>query len=103
MRVVTSNELSKFKILPFDLYNEANAKIMDAGEVLTPGKLIMLKNYSKLFTEELFTLGAVTAGVALVRRSAFNMGQGDLRLVPDRSLASKLTDLFEPLLDELTV
>ena len=52
MRVVTSNELSKFKILPFDLYNEAKAKIMDAGEVLTPGKLIMLKNYPNLYTED---------------------------------------------------
>ena len=55
MRVVTSKELSTYKILPFDLYNEANGKILNAGEVLTPGKLIMLKNYAKLFTEELFS------------------------------------------------
>ena len=54
MREVSSKELSSFKILPFDLYNEAKAKILDAGEVLTPGKLIMLKNYPKLYTEELF-------------------------------------------------
>ena len=52
MRVVTSKELSTFKILPFDLYNEAGHKILPAGEVLTPGKLIMLKNYLKLYTEE---------------------------------------------------
>ena len=52
MRIVTSKELSTFKILPFDLYNESNVKILDAGEVLTPGKIIMLKNYSKIFTEE---------------------------------------------------
>ncbi len=54
MREVSSKELSSFKILPFDLYNEAKAKVLDAGEVLTPGKLIMLKNYSKLYTEELY-------------------------------------------------
>ncbi len=54
MRLVTPKELSSYKILPFDLYNEANGKILSAGEVLTPGKLIMLKNYAKLFTEELF-------------------------------------------------
>lgn len=52
MRIVTSKELSTFKILPFDLYNESNVKILDAGEVLTPGKIIMLKNYSKIYTEE---------------------------------------------------
>ena len=52
MRVVTSKELSSYKILPFDLFNEANAKILSAGEVLTPGKLIMLRNYPKLFTED---------------------------------------------------
>ncbi len=55
MRIVTSKELGSFKILPFDLYNEANQKVLAAGEVLTPGKLIMLKNYTKLFTEEVYS------------------------------------------------
>ena len=55
MRIVTSKELSGYKILPFDLYNEANGKVLAAGEVLTPGKIIMLKNYAKLFTEELYS------------------------------------------------
>lgn len=55
MRIVTSKELSSYKILPFDLYNESNCKVLSAGEVLTPGKLIMLKNYPKLFTEELYS------------------------------------------------
>lgn len=57
MRVVSAKELSNYKILPFDLYNESNAKILAAGEVLTPGKLIMLKNYPKIYTEELFSDG----------------------------------------------
>ena len=55
MRIITAKELSSYKILPFDLYNESNHKILNAGEVLTPGKLIMLKNYPKLFTEELYS------------------------------------------------
>lgn len=55
MRIVTPKELSSFKILPFDLYNEVNQKILAAGEVLTPGKLIMLKNYTKIFTEEVYS------------------------------------------------
>ena len=54
MRIVTLKELGSFKILPFDLYNEANQKVLPAGEVLTPGKLIMLKNYTKLFAEEVY-------------------------------------------------
>lgn len=55
MRIVTNKELSSYKILPFDLYNESNFKVLNAGEVLTPGKLIMLKNYPKLFTEDIFS------------------------------------------------
>lgn len=55
MRQVSTKELSSYKILPFDLYNEANGKVLGAGEVLTPGKLIMLKNYARLFTEELYS------------------------------------------------
>ena len=55
MRVITAKELTSYKILPFDLYNESNQKVISAGEVLTPGKLIMLKNYPKLFTEDLFS------------------------------------------------
>ena len=55
MRTVTTKELSNFKILPFDLYDEANTRVLAAGEALTPGKIIMLKNYPKLFTEELYS------------------------------------------------
>lgn len=52
MRIVTTQELSNFKVLPFDLYTENKGKILEAGEVLTPGKLIMLKNYVKIYTED---------------------------------------------------
>ena len=54
MRVISAKELSNFKILPYDLYSESNQKILSAGEVLTPGKLIMLKNYSKIYTEDFY-------------------------------------------------
>ena len=52
MRVVESNELSNYKVLPFDLFTENKTKILEAGEVLTPGKLIMLKNYVRIYAED---------------------------------------------------
>lgn len=52
MRIVESSELSNYKVLPFDLYSENRTKVLEAGEVLTPGKLIMLKNYTKIYTED---------------------------------------------------
>ena len=52
MRIVTPKELSSYKVLPFDLYTENKSKILKAEEVLTTGKLIMLKNYIKIYTED---------------------------------------------------
>ena len=52
MRVVENSELSNYKVLPFDLFTENKTKILEAGEVLTPGKLIMLKNYIKIYAED---------------------------------------------------
>ena len=52
MRIVTNKELSNYKVLPFDLYSENKGKILEAGEVLTPGKLIMIKNHVHVYTEE---------------------------------------------------
>ena len=52
MREVASSELSNYKVLPFDLFTENKTKILEAGEVLTPGKLIMLKNYIKIYAED---------------------------------------------------
>lgn len=52
MRIVTNKELSNYKVLPFDLYSENKEKILEAGEVLTPGKLIMIKNHVRVYTEE---------------------------------------------------
>ena len=52
MRIVESSELSNYKVLPFDLFTENKSKILEAGEVLTPGKLIMLKNYIRIYAED---------------------------------------------------
>ena len=52
MRIVENSELSNYKVLPFDLYTEDKNKILEAGEILTPGKLIMLKNYVRIYTED---------------------------------------------------
>ena len=52
MRIVENSELSNYKVLPFDLFTENKSKIMEAGEVLTPGKLIMLKNYFRIYAED---------------------------------------------------
>ena len=70
MRTVTTKELSGFKILPFDLYDEANNRILTAGEALTPGKLIMLKNYTKLFTEDLYSEMLKSDGTSSLHQNA---------------------------------
>lgn len=51
MRIVTIDELVSEKILPFDLFNEAGEKIFNAGEVLTPGKLLQLRYVSVMYRE----------------------------------------------------
>ena len=52
MRIVEYSELSNYKVLPFDLFTENKSKILEAGEILTPGKLIMLKNYIRIYAED---------------------------------------------------
>ena len=56
MKVVTTEELTKYKILPFDIYSEYGERIFESGEILTPGKLMQLKNLDKLFRDDDFTL-----------------------------------------------
>jgi len=51
MKLTTRNELSKYKILPFNLYNEAGEMVLKAGDVLTVGKLLQLKVYDKIFRD----------------------------------------------------
>lgn len=51
MKLTSRNELSKYKILPFNLYNEAGEMVLKAGDVLTVGKLLQLKAYDKIFRD----------------------------------------------------
>lgn len=53
MKVITNKELSSYKILPFDIYTVDNEKLFSAGEVLTPGKLISLRQYTTIYAQEI--------------------------------------------------
>ncbi len=53
MKVITTKELNNYKILPFDVYANENEKLFSAGEVLTPGKLISLRQYPTLLAQEI--------------------------------------------------
>lgn len=49
MERILVEELVKFKMLPFDLYNEDGEKLVDAGEILTSGKLLQISQYEVLY------------------------------------------------------
>lgn len=49
MKVVTTEELINYKILPFSIFSEFGEKILDAGDVLTPGKLLQLKHMDVIY------------------------------------------------------
>lgn len=49
MEKIPVEELVKFKMLPFDIYNENGEKLVDAGEILTSGKLLQISQYDVLF------------------------------------------------------
>ncbi len=49
MKVVTTEELINYKILPFSIFSEFGEKIFDAGENLTPGKLLQLKHMNVIY------------------------------------------------------
>jgi len=53
MKVVTTEELINYKILPFNIYSEYGEKIFSSGEILTPGKLLQLKQLSIIFRDEI--------------------------------------------------
>ena len=51
MKKTSRTELNKYKILPFNLYNEAGEIILKAGDVLTVGKLLQLKAYENIYRD----------------------------------------------------
>lgn len=52
MIIVSSEEIISQKILPYDLYDEKGTKILEAGEILTPGKILLVRNFETLYKKE---------------------------------------------------
>ena len=52
MQTVTTDELINYKILPFNIYSEFGEQIFAAGEILTPGKLLQLKQMSIIYKDD---------------------------------------------------
>lgn len=52
MKIVSSEEIISQKILPYDLYDEKGTKILEAGEILTPGKILLVRNHDALYRKE---------------------------------------------------
>ena len=52
MIVVSSEEIISQKILPYDLYDKKGTKILEAGEILTPGKILLVRNHEVLYRKE---------------------------------------------------
>lgn len=52
MKIVSTEELINYKILPYNLYSEFGEKLFAAGEVLTPGKLLQLRHMDVLYRDE---------------------------------------------------
>lgn len=52
MKVITTEELINYKILPFNIYSEYGEKVFSAGEILTPGKLLQLKQLSIIYRDD---------------------------------------------------
>lgn len=52
MQSVPVEELVENKVLPYNLYDVNGDKLFDAGEVLTPGKLLQLQQVSEVFKDD---------------------------------------------------
>lgn len=51
MQSISVEELLEHKILPFNIYDDNENKLFDAGEVLTPGKILQLKQLDSLYID----------------------------------------------------
>ncbi len=52
MKKISVEELVDYKILPFNIYDEDGDIVLNAGDNLTPGKLLQLRYISELFCED---------------------------------------------------
>ncbi len=53
MQLISVDELTNHKVLPFDIFNEKGKVIFSAGEILTPGKVLQLKYIPKIYIEDI--------------------------------------------------
>lgn len=52
MERIAVEDLVKYKMLPFDLFNDSGDKLVNAGEILTSGKLLQISQYDVLYKSE---------------------------------------------------
>lgn len=52
MKIITTEELTNYKILPFNIYTEFGEQIFSSGEIITPGKLLQLKQLSIIYRDD---------------------------------------------------
>jgi len=52
MKIVSTEELINYKILPYNIFSEFGEKLFSAGEVLTPGKLLQLRHIDVLYRDD---------------------------------------------------
>ncbi|MEI7474247.1 MAG: HD domain-containing phosphohydrolase [bacterium] len=52
MQIISVDEISFNKILPFNLYDDNGEIIFGAGEILTPGKLLQLRSLHLIYRDE---------------------------------------------------
>lgn len=57
MQSVSIEDLTEDKVLPYNLYDASGEKLFEAGEVLTSGKLLQIKNLPEVFTDDSATEG----------------------------------------------
>ncbi len=59
MKLISTEELINYKILPYNIYSEFGEKLFAAGEVLTPGKLLQLRHMNILYRDDEIQLVAL--------------------------------------------
>lgn len=55
LRKISVEELTNFKTLPYNLYNDFGDIVLSAGEAITPGKLLKLRYITTLYTDDIET------------------------------------------------
>lgn len=69
MEQVSIEDLIDTRILPFDLYSEDDEKLMEAGDILTPGKLLQLRHAGNVYKKEHQTSGLTAEQIESIKNS----------------------------------